>query len=50
MVEWELFLSEMVPIRDKRLLTWVKKFRLVSLRQEQFEPDLEKNSTVRNYL
>jgi hypothetical protein len=37
-------------VRDKKLLSWGKKPRLIFLRKEQFEPDLEKSRAVRSYL
>jgi hypothetical protein len=37
-------------VRDKKLLSRGKKPRLIFLREERFEPDLEKSRTVRIYL
>jgi hypothetical protein len=34
-------------VRDKRLLSQVKKLKFISLRREEIHPDLEKNGTVR---
>jgi hypothetical protein len=45
------FSKEKVPIcRDKKLLSRGKKPRLIFLRKERFEPDLEKSRAVRSYL